>query len=138
MSKSPKTGEKQAKAGKNGNVPPASRRFGAPNGNPINKKGRNVNSFSKLRKLAQEIGNETIDDKETVTRFMALLRLMSSSRNPTDRANYLAYAVGKPKDEVEHTGTGEDGALIHKVIFVDDTDGDYQTPKAAPVTGDGK
>lgn len=41
-------------------------------------------------------------------------------------------------ERTEHTGTGEGGALIHKVIFVDETDGDHQTPKAAPVTGDGE
>jgi len=64
----------------------------------INRKGR-ITNFAKLRKLAQEVGNEVIDENEAITRFAALLRVMSSSRNPADRMGFLAYAVGKPKDE---------------------------------------
>lgn len=101
------TGEKQAKAGRGGNVPPINSRFGAKNGNPINRKGRKITNFAKLRKLALEVGNETIDEGEAITRFTALLRVMSSSRNPADRMGFLAYAVGKPKDEIEMNQKGE-------------------------------
>ena len=75
----------------------------------INRRGR-ITNFTKLRKLALEVGNETIDESEAITRFTALLRVMSSSRNPADRMGFLAYAVGKPKDEVELTG--KDGAAL--------------------------
>ena len=72
----------------------------------INRRGR-ITNFAKLRKLAQEVGNEVIDESEAITRFTALLRVMSSSRNPADRMGFLAYAVGKPKDEVDMTSNGE-------------------------------
>ena len=78
----------------------------------INRRGR-ITNFAKLRKLAQEVGNEVIDENEAITRFAALLRVMSSSRNPADRMGFLAYAVGKPKDEVDVNQTGE---VVIKII----------------------
>jgi hypothetical protein len=68
----------------------------------INRKGR-PKSFDALRKLAQSIAAETIPNanNEDITRVMAMLRVMSSSRNPADKALFLAYAFGKPKEEVE-------------------------------------
>lgn len=70
----------------------------------INRAGRKVSNFKQLRKLAQDIGNEVLSEEEGITRIVALLRVMSSSRNPADRLNFLAYMVGKPKEEIEQSG----------------------------------
>ena len=87
----------------------------------INRKGR-ITNFAKLRKLAQDVGNELIGEEEAITRFTALLRVMSSSRNPADRMGFLAYAVGKPKEEVV---VGGEGGLTIKIIKAsNDTDTD--------------
>jgi hypothetical protein len=67
----------------------------------VNRKGR-IDNFAKFRKLAQSIGNEMSAEEETL--FAQLLRALARSKNPADRALYLAYAVGKPKDEIEHSG----------------------------------
>ena len=74
----------------------------------INRKGR-PKSFDALRKLAQQIAAEDLQstDGDVVTRIEALLRVMSSSKNPADRALFLAYAFGKPKDELDLTTGGE-------------------------------
>ena len=79
----------------------------------INRKGK-PKDFLALRKLAQQISAEalTAGDGETVTRIEALLRVMSSSKNPADRALFLAYAFGKPKDEVDVTSGGEINHII--------------------------
>lgn len=82
----------------------------------INRKGR-IDNFVKLRKLAQEIGNEPSAENET--EFAALLRRLAKSKNPADRALFLAYAVGKPKDEIEHSG--ESGLTIKIIKASDDT-----------------
>ena len=81
----------------------------------INRKGK-PKDFLALRKLAQQISAEalTAGDGETVTRIEALLRVMSSSKNPADRALFLAYAFGKPKDEVDVTSGGN--ALTVQII----------------------
>lgn len=71
----------------------------------INRAGR-PRSFDALRKLAIKIAGENVPESE-VTRIEALLRVMSSSRNPADRALFLAYAYGKPKEQIEQTGTTE-------------------------------
>lgn len=85
--------------------PPKETRFGQPKGNKGNRKGR-PKSFDALRKLAQQIAAEELQstDGDTITRIEALLRVMSTSRNPADRKTFLEYAFGKPKDEVEHSG----------------------------------
>ena len=81
----------------------------------INRKGK-PKDFLALRKLAQQISAEalTAGDGETVTRIEAVLRVMSSSKNPADRALFLAYAFGKPKDEVDVTSGGN--ALTVQII----------------------
>ena len=71
----------------------------------INRKGR-PRSFDALRKLAVKIAGEQAD-KEEVTRVEKMLLDMSNSKNPADRALFLAYAFGKPKDEVDITSGGE-------------------------------
>lgn len=68
----------------------------------INRKGR-PRSFDALRKLAVKIAGENVPESE-VTRIEAMLRVMSSSRNPADRALFLAYAYGKPKEQIEVSG----------------------------------
>ena len=78
----------------------------------INRKGR-PKSFDALRKLAQQIAAEELQstDGDTITRIEALLRVMSTSRNPADRKTFLEYAFGKPKEEVDvnHNGRVEIG-----------------------------
>lgn len=71
----------------------------------INRKGR-PKSFDALRKLAQQIAAEELQstDGDTITRIEALLRVMSTSRNPADRKTFLEYAYGKPKEEIEQNG----------------------------------
>ena len=71
----------------------------------INRKGR-PKSFDALRKLAQSIAAEELQstDGDVITRIEALLRVMSTSRNPADRKTFLEYAFGKPKEEIEQTG----------------------------------
>ena len=72
----------------------------------INRLGR-PKSFDALRKLAQRIAAEELDsaDGETITRIEALLRVLSSSRNPHDRKTFLEYAYGKPKEQVDIAGS---------------------------------
>jgi hypothetical protein len=77
----------------------------------INRRGR-PRSFDTLRKLAVKIAGEQADDEEEVTRVVLMLREMARSENPSDRALFLSYAYGKPKDEVEHTGE-----MVQKVII---------------------
>jgi hypothetical protein len=36
-----------------------------------------------------------------------MLRVMSTSRNPADRALFLAYAYGKPKESIDVTSGGD-------------------------------
>lgn len=81
----------------------------------INRKGRPKN-FDMARELAQDIAHEVLTGDagvpvlnkrgELQTRIEAILRTMSSSRHPKLIELFLAYAVGKPKDEVdlEHKG----------------------------------
>jgi len=71
----------------------------------INRKGR-PKSFDALRKLAVRIAGENVPESE-VTRIEAMLRVMSSSRNPADRALFLAYAYGKPKEQIDLTSAGQ-------------------------------
>jgi len=82
-----------------------------------NRKGR-PKSFDALRKLAIKIAGENVPESE-VTRIEAMLRVMSSSRNPADRALFLAYAYGKPKEQIDLTSKGDKIT----VTFVKDEDG---------------
>jgi hypothetical protein len=77
----------------------------------INRRGR-PRSFDTLRKLAIKIAGEMADEEE-VTRVVKMLREMARSDNPSDRALFLAYAFGKPKDEIELSGKVE--SIIKKV-----------------------
>lgn len=76
----------------------------------INRLGR-PKSFDALRKLAQKIAAEELQstDGDVITRIEALLRVMSTSRNPADRKTFLEYAFGKPKEEVDLSNS--DGTL---------------------------
>ena len=96
------TGKKQA----NGRLmPPEDKQFGKPKGNKRNTKGR-PKSFDALRKLAVRIAGEQADE-EDLTRIQKMLIAMSDSKNPSDRALFLAYAFGKPKEQVDVTSAGE-------------------------------
>ena len=89
--------------------PPVDTRFG---GKRANRQGKGKpKTFTALRKLAQSIAAEELQstDGDTITRIEALLRVMSTSRNPADRKTFLEYAFGKPKDEVDVTNS--DGSL---------------------------
>ena len=83
--------------------PPKDTRFGGVRANKRNNNGR-PKSFDALRKLAQSIAGEQLTEAEKMTRIEAMLRVMSSSRNPADRKTFLEYAYGKPKDEIDHSG----------------------------------
>ena len=96
----------------------------------INRNGR-PKSFDQLRKLAQRIAAEDIspaDAAEAITRIEAMLKTMSSSRNPADKALFLAYAFGKPRDEVDVTSGGEKIELV--VIYDKPKDTDTPTDPA--------
>lgn len=77
----------------------------------INRRGR-PRTFDAVRKLAIKIAGEQADE-EDVTRIVLKLREMARSKNPSDSALFLAYAYGKPKDEVELSGQIE--SIIKKV-----------------------
>lgn len=74
----------------------------------INRKGR-PRSFDQLRKLAVKIAGETIPapNGEDITRIEAMLRVLTSSKAPADRALFLAYAYGKPRESLDVTSGGE-------------------------------
>lgn len=86
----------------------------------INRLGR-PKSFDALRKLAQKIAAEELQstDGDVITRIEALLRVMSTSRNPADRKTFLEYAFGKPKEEIEANVNG--GLTVKIVKASDDT-----------------
>jgi hypothetical protein len=113
------TGEKQP----NGRLmPPKASRF-TKGDKRINRNGR-PKSFDQLRKLAQRIAAEDIspaEAAEAITRVEAMLRVMSSSRNPADRALFLAYSYGKPKDEVDIT-SGNEKIKGYVIVSPDDWD----------------
>lgn len=92
----------------------------------INRKGR-PKSFDALRELAQEIAIEpaktadgqplVINDK-VVTRIEAALRMMLTDKKLF--STFLEYAYGKPKVELEHTGSGDKGEILLKVVYDND------------------
>lgn len=87
--------------------PPKDTQFG---GKRANKQGKGKpKTFTALRKLAQQIAAEELQSTngDVITRIEALLRVMSTSRNPADRKTFLEYAFGKPKEEVDVTSGGE-------------------------------
>ena len=101
----------------------------------INRKGR-PKSFDALRKLAQSIAAEELQstDGDVITRIEALLRVMSTSRNPADRKTFLEYAFGKPKEEIEQTGESK----IELIVKYATNDKPTEAPQSAdclyPVT----
>ena len=108
------TGEKQARAGNNGNVPPKEHRF---------KKGydprRNMRGVPKdtvaMRKHMREIAAEIIGSGDSeMTRLSAMLRQLWTSRNPAH--NKLALQVLDPKILTEHTDITSDGKTLHVLI----------------------
>ena len=108
------TGEKQARAGNNGNVPPKEHRF---------KKGydpkRNMRGVPKdavaMRKHMRAIAAELIGAGDTeMTRLDAALRQLWTSRNPAH--NKLALQVLDPKILTEHTDITSDGKTLHVLI----------------------
>ena len=89
----------------------------------INRGGR-PKDFDMLRKLAQQIAGEALPSREgeqAMTRVTALLRIMSSSKNPADRRTFLEYAYGKPKDEIDVTSGGEVIEFVIKTAKTDET-----------------
>ncbi len=91
----------------------------------INRKGR-IDNFAKFRKLAQNIGNEPLSDADEIL-FSGLLRALAKSKSSADRALFLAYAIGKPKEEVDVTSGGK---AITKIVveWQDDDNSDDKTP----------
>ena len=71
----------------------------------INRKGR-PRTFEAFRKLAIKIAGENADE-EDVTRAVLMLREMSRSKNPADRALFLAYAYGKPHEQIDLNTEGK-------------------------------
>jgi hypothetical protein len=119
------TGEKQA----NGRLmPPKETQFGGIRGNKRNRNGR-PKTFDKVRKLFVAIAGEDIPtaDGAVITRIEAMGRVLTSSKAPADRALFLAYAFGKPKDEVDITTGGD---KITFVIERDDGKADETIPPA--------
>lgn len=88
------------------NLKPFQKNDGDKKDKRINRKGR-ITNFSQARKLALDVANEIISEEDGLSRLKALFRVMSSSRNPADRMGFLAYAVGKPKEEVDITSQGK-------------------------------
>jgi hypothetical protein len=70
----------------------------------INRKGR-PKSFDELRKLAQQIAHEAIIKNDTkVTRVEIIMRSWAQSKDPRLVQAFIAYAYGKPPDEVNLSG----------------------------------
>jgi hypothetical protein len=98
-----------------------------------NKKGRAVNGFDALRREWQKIWNEVLLDdkgqpiidpetKRQMTRLVARMRIATSSRNTKEFEIALAYAYGKPKEEIE---LGGDAKLVIEIVRAsDDKDSD--------------
>jgi hypothetical protein len=83
-----------------------------------NKKGRAVNSFDQLRREWLKIWNETMLDSNgkpiideatgrEMTRLIARMRIATSSRNVKEFETALAYAYGKPKEQIDITSGGK-------------------------------
>lgn len=70
----------------------------------INRKGR-PKSFDQLRKLAVLVAGE--QDEAGITRVLEILRDMAKSKDVAKQDKFLAYAFGKPKDELDVTSGGE-------------------------------
>ena len=79
----------------------------------INRKGR-PKTFDAARRLAQQVGHRPINtdsgepflnaDGEIMTRIESIFQQLSGSRSYKAQELFLAYAVGKPKDEYDLSG----------------------------------
>jgi hypothetical protein len=88
--------------------------------------------------LLWEIASEEIENPKTgekVDRLRALLRSMTTSKQSADKKEFLARLLGAVPQTIQ--GPGENGELITKVVFVDDTS-DNKTPDPTPDTGGGE
>ena len=106
------TGEQQAKAGMNGNIPPKSKRFGQPGGNPINKKGVPKDAIA-LRKLVKKMGGEIVPGSD-LSRLELLLRGMYASKAPADKQSLIK--IGWPGALVDNVDLTSDGKAIQPLI----------------------
>ncbi len=98
----------------------------------INRKGRPKN-FDQLRALAQKIADEALLTPEgKITRIEALLRVLTSSRAPADRALFLAYAYGKPREQIDVNIPGATITLNWRTLEKDD---EHNTPPTTPAPG---
>ncbi len=126
------TGIKQGNDGVGYKKPPVETRFGKPKGNRINRKGRPKN-FDQLRTLAQKIADEALLTPEgKITRIEALLRVLTSSRAPADRALFLAYAYGKPREQIDVNIPGATITLNWRTLEKDD---EHNPPPATSTPG---
>ena len=89
----------------------------------INRRGRLVSDMTALKREYQKIWAEIMLDEngkpikdadgELLTRLRARLRVSTSSRNTQEFQTALAYAFGKPKEEIEENHKGE---IILRVV----------------------
>lgn len=79
-----------------------------------NRKGR-PKSFDALRKLAQQIAHEAIQDKggKEYTVVEAIMRQWANDKK--HQKDFIEYAFGKVPDKTEHTG--KDGAETIKITL---------------------
>lgn len=104
-------GDKQAKAGRGGNIPPVEHRFKpGQSGNPAGYT-KNIRNKRELEKLMLEILNEPLGETG-MTRLEAMVKTMSSSRNPADKKTILEYAFGKVTQPVDVENSGEMRVII--------------------------
>ena len=77
-------------------------------GDPRINRGGRPKSFDALRKEVQKILNEEFaydeTSERTLSRLHAMIRGMSSGRNPGDHKTLLEYGYGKVKDEINLGG----------------------------------
>jgi hypothetical protein len=81
----------------------------------INRKGR-PKSFDQLRKLAVLVAAE--QDDAGITRVLEILRDMAKSRDVAKQDKFLAYAYGKPRDELDITTGGD--KIVVKIVKDED------------------
>jgi len=87
----------------------------------INRRGRKVGSFDKVRKLAQQIANEPFPNKEDITRLENLLREWSNPRHPKSD-KFVEYGYGKVPNPVAFTDEDGKSTKILVTIKNDETD----------------
>ncbi len=80
----------------------------------INRRGR-PKSFDELRKLAQELANEEVEDKKLgkVIRARSILRQWSESKEPMLQVKFMEYAFGKVPDKLEGVRFPTQTLILH-------------------------